>query len=83
MKETIRYFDCFAGIGGFHQGAQQIKSEKYSFSHVAYCEVEKNAQKVYEKACNAGNVQKIDDVCSIKTFKNPNGVPVNEFDMLL
>lgn len=39
-KEEIKYFDCFAGIGGFHCGAQGIKSDKYSFKHVAYCEVE-------------------------------------------
>ena len=48
MSEEIRYFDCFAGIGGFHCGVQRIKSNRYKFSHAAYCEVEKNAQKVYE-----------------------------------
>ena len=49
MSEEIRYFDCFAGIGGFHCGVQRIKSNRYKFSHAAYCEVEKNAQKVSEK----------------------------------
>ena len=58
MKEVIKYFDCFAGIGGFHCGAQKINSDKYTFEHVAYCEVETNAQKVYEVACNAKNIQK-------------------------
>ncbi len=82
MKEVIRYFDCFAGIGGFHCGAQAIKSDKYSFSHVAYCEVEPNAQKVYEIACKAKKVQKIDDVKDIQTRKNPNGIRVTDFDML-
>lgn len=82
MSEIIRYFDCFAGIGGFHCGAQQIKSDKYKFSHVAYCEVEKNAQKVYEVACNAESVQKIDDVQNIQTRKNANGIRVKDFDIL-
>jgi len=82
MKEVIRYFDCFAGIGGFHCGTQQIQSEKYEFSHVAYCEVEKNAQRMYEVACNAQNVQKIDNVMDIRTKRNPNGILVNGFDML-
>lgn len=82
MIEEIRYFDCFAGIGGFHCGVQQIESDKYTFSHVSYCEVEKNAQKVYEKACCKGNVQKIDDVQNIRTYKNPEGIPVQDFDIL-
>ena len=82
MIEEIRYFDCFVGIGGFHRGTKQIKSNKYKFSHVAYCEVEKNAQKVYEKTCCAGNVQKIDDVKDIRTHKNPNGILVRDLDIL-
>lgn len=49
MKEIIRYFDCFAGIGGFHCGAQEIKSDRYEFSHVAFCEIEKNKAKSTEK----------------------------------
>lgn len=82
MSELIRYFDCFAGIGGFHCGAQQIESDRYRFSHVAYCEVEKNAQKVYEVACQAKDVQYINDVQVIKTHKNPEGIEVSDFDML-
>lgn len=82
MTETIKYFDCFAGIGGFHCGAQQIKSNKYEFSHVAYCEIEPNARKVYEMACNTKDSQRINDVKEIKTKKNPNGVEVTPFDML-
>ena len=39
MKEIVRFFDCFAGIGGFYCGANQIKSDKYEFRHVAYCEI--------------------------------------------
>ena len=82
MKEVIRYFDCFAGIGGFHCGAQRIKSDRYSFKHVAYCEVEANAQKVYEVACDAKNIQKINDVRDVATKKNPEGIKVKDFDML-
>jgi DNA (cytosine-5)-methyltransferase 1 len=82
MKEIIRFFDCFAGIGGFYQGAMRIKNDKYSFKHVAYCEVEKNAQRFYEKACAAEGVQFISDVKDIKTKKNPEGTEVVEYDML-
>lgn len=80
--ETIRFFDCFAGIGGFYQGAMGIDSSKYKFEHVAYCEFEKNAQNLYENTCNATNIQKINDVKDIKTKKNKKGIEVKEFDML-
>lgn len=82
MKETIRYFDCFAGIGGFHCGVQQIKNEYYEFSHVAYCEIEENARKLYSEACVNGDIQAIKDVKDIKTKRNPDGIEVKPFDIL-
>ncbi len=82
MKEVIRFFDCFAGIGGFYHGANQIKSSKYEFQHVAYCEIDKNAQLFYDRACSSAAIQKIEDVKNIKTHKNNTGVSVVDFDML-
>lgn len=82
MRENIRFFDCFSGIGGFYQGATQIQSEKYTFSHVAYCEIDSTAQKFYDLACGGTDVQRISDVTAIKTVKNPDGTEVSEFDML-
>ena len=29
MTEIIKYFDCFAGIGGFSCAAEQIKNHKF------------------------------------------------------
>ena len=80
--ETIKFFDCFAGIGGFYQGAMKIESSDYKFEHVAYCEFEKNAQMLYEKACHGEQVQKIDNVENVKTKKNPEGEEVTKFDIL-
>ncbi|SDB13173.1 DNA cytosine methyltransferase [Butyrivibrio sp. INlla16] len=80
--ETIKFFDCFAGIGGFYQGAMRIKSSAYKFEHVAYCEFEKNAQMLYEKACSGEQVQRIDNVENVKTKKNPKGEEVTNFDIL-
>ena len=51
MKDTLKYFDCFAGIGGFHCAAKKIRSTRYSLKHVAFCEVERNAQLLYEAIC--------------------------------
>jgi|LSQX01.3.fsa_nt_gb DNA (cytosine-5)-methyltransferase 1 len=82
MTEIIKYFDCFAGIGGFSCAAEQIKNHKFKFKCVAYCEIDKQAQAFYEKAHNLKNVQKIDDVKKIRTSKNPNGLLVTDFDML-
>lgn len=82
MKEVIRFFDCFAGIGGFYQGAESIKSEKYSFKHVAYCEIEKNAQMLYEAACSTTDVQKINDVRDVRTHTKLDGIEVVPFDIL-
>ena len=82
MKEVIRFFDCFAGIGGFYCGANQISSDQYEFRHVAYCEIDKNAQRFYDTACSSEGVQKIPDVKDIKTKKNPDGIAVVDFDIL-
>ena len=80
--EEIRFFDCFAGIGGFYQGAVAIDSEKYSFKHVAYCEIDDKAQRFYDVACSSNEIQKIGDVKEIKTNKNQTGLEVVDFDML-
>lgn len=82
MSENIKYFDCFAGIGGFHCAAKRIKSDKFTFKHVAYCEVDKYAQMFYEAANGQDGLQKISDVKDIKTKKNPDGIRVRDFDML-
>lgn len=82
MKEVIKFFDCFAGIGGFYCGANQISSDQYEFRHVAYCEIDKSAQRFYDTACSSDGVQKIQDVKDIKTKKNPDGIAVVDFDIL-
>jgi len=82
VREEIKFFDCFAGIGGFYQGAMKIKSEKYALKHVAFCEVDTTAQKFYAAACGAEGIQKIDDVQKVKTNKVTDGEKVTPFDML-
>ena len=79
---NIKFFDCFAGIGGFYQGALRIHSDAYQFQHVAYCEIDSAAQKFYKAACATDAVQFISDVKDIKTKKKPDGIVVKDFDML-
>lgn len=78
----IKFFDCFAGIGGFYQGALRIKSNLYRFQHVAYCEIDTAAQRFYKLACANESTQFISDVKDIRTNKNRDGIVVNNFDML-
>jgi len=78
--EDIKFFDCFAGIGGFYHGANRISN--YPFRHVAYCEIDDSARVLYEKMCGGGKIQAISDVKSILTKKNPDGIRVADFDML-
>ncbi len=82
MRETIRYFDCFAGIGGFRCAADEIERDNYTLKHVSYCEVDKQARSLYRATCNTNGIQEIIDVMDIKTKRNPEGLPVTDFDML-
>jgi DNA (cytosine-5)-methyltransferase 1 len=81
-KETIKYFDMFAGIGGFKVAAEGISSNKFKFEHVAYCEIDENARKLYEVANNSKKVQVIEDAKDIMTKKNIDGIRIKDFDML-
>ena len=40
----IKYFDIFAGIGGFRSGLEKAGG----FECVGYCEIDKYAKKAYE-----------------------------------
>ena len=45
---TIRYFDMFAGIGGFRSALEAIGG----FECVGYCEIDKYARQAYEAMYN-------------------------------
>ena len=40
----IKYFDMFAGIGGFRSGLEKVGG----FECVGYCEIDKYAKQAYE-----------------------------------
>lgn len=81
-KKEIKYFDLFAGIGGFKLAAESLKLKSIKFKHTAYCEIDKQARDLYLKAHKANNIQVISDAKEIKTKKNKKGIQVNEFDLL-
>lgn len=82
MSKIIKYFDLFAGIGGFRCAAERVNNKKVKFKHVAFCEIDKCAQMFYENICNTDNVIKIEDAKDIKTKRNLNGTMLPKFDML-
>ena len=46
MKEPIKYFSMFSGIGGFEYGMEQ---SDYRFECVGYSEIDKYARSIYER----------------------------------
>ena len=58
---TIKYFDMFAGIGGFRSGLEAIGG----FECVGYCEIDKYAKQAYEAIYDTGGELYFDDARKI------------------
>ena len=63
----IKYFDIFAGIGGFRSGLEKAGG----FQCVGYCEIDKYAKKAYETLYDTENEVYYDDARKI----DPNELP--------
>lgn len=63
----IKYFDIFAGIGGFRSGLEKAGG----FECVGYCEIDKYAKKAYETLYDTKGEVYYDDARKI----NPNELP--------
>ena len=70
---TIRYFDMFAGIGGFRSGLEAIGG----FECVGYCEIDKYAKQAYEAMYDTGGELYFDDARKIVPEQLP------DFDLLV
>ena len=68
----IKYFDIFAGIGGFRSGLEKAGG----FQCVGYCEIDKYAKKAYETLYDTENEVYYDDARKI----DPNELP--DFDLI-
>ncbi|MFK7980583.1 MAG: DNA cytosine methyltransferase, partial [Saprospiraceae bacterium] len=83
-RKTIKYFDLFAGIGGFNQAIQELSLPNTKFKHIGYCEIDKQARRLYDEVHKqAINGFCIPDALDIYTKKNIEGDKVPDFDMLL
>lgn len=70
---SIKFFDMFAGIGGFRSGLEAIGG----FECVGYCEIDKYAKQAYEAMYDTGGVLYFDDARKIVPEQLP------DFDLLV
>ena len=79
----IKYFDIFAGIGGFRSGLEKAGG----FKCVGYCEIDKYAKKAYETLYDTRNEVYYDDARKIDPNELPNldlicgGFPCQSFSI--
>ena len=70
---SIKFFDMFAGIGGFRSGLEAIGG----FECVGYCEIDKYAKQAYEAMYDTGGELYFDDARKIVPEQLP------DFDLLV
>ena len=70
---AIKFFDMFAGIGGFRSGLESIGG----FECVGYCEIDKYAKQAYEAMYDTGGELYFDDARKIVPEQLP------DFDLLV
>ena len=68
----IRYFDMFAGIGGFRSGLERVGG----FECVGYCEIDKYAKQAYEALYDTSKEVYFDDARKIVPEELP------DFDLI-
>ena len=79
----IRYFDMFAGIGGFRSGLEKVGG----FECVGYCEIDKYAKQAYEALYNTKGEMYFEDARKIDPDQLPDidlicgGFPCQSFSI--
>ena len=79
----IRYFDMFAGIGGFRSGLEKVGG----FECVGYCEIDKYAKQAYEALYNTKGEMYFEDARKIDPEQLPDidlicgGFPCQSFSI--
>ena len=83
MKETLRYFDLFSGIGGFRQAVTESRLTGIGFVPVGFCEIDSACRSLYESVFCPDRDSELffSDVGGIGT--NGLGSRLPEFDLLM
>lgn len=66
MNRELKFFDCFAGIGGFRMGF-----EREGFNCVGHCEIDKHANKLYTAYYDCEGEYYAEDATKIITNELP------------
>ncbi|HPE95892.1 MAG TPA: DNA cytosine methyltransferase [Bacillota bacterium] len=66
--KTMKYFDMFAGIGGFRTGLRNVGD---IFMPVGWCEIDKKTQKAYRAIYETEGEYFCDDARAINTDELP------------
>lgn len=80
---AIKFFDMFAGIGGFRSGLEAIGG----FECVGYCEIDKYAKQAYESMYDTGGELYFEDARKIMPEQLPHidlitgGFPCQSFSI--
>lgn len=64
---AIKFFDCFAGIGGFRSGLEQAGG----FECIGFCEIDKHAAAAYRAMYDTEKEVFYDDITRIDTARMP------------
>lgn len=64
---AIKFFDCFAGIGGFRSGLEQAGG----FECIGFCEIDKHAAAAYRAMYDTEGEIFYDDITRIDTARMP------------
>ena len=64
---AIKFFDCFAGIGGFRSGLEQAGG----FECIGFCEIDKHAAAAYRAMYDTEGEIFYDDITRINTARMP------------
>lgn len=73
MVISIKFFDCFAGIGGFRSGLEKAGG----FECVGYCEIDKYAVSAYRAMYDTEGEDFYSDITKIDTGS------LRDFDLLV
>ena len=80
---AIRYFDMFAGIGGFRSGLEEVGG----FECIGYCEIDKYAKQAYDAIYDTEGEMYFDDARTIEPENLPDidlicgGFPCQSFSI--
>jgi DNA (cytosine-5)-methyltransferase 1 len=66
-NKIIKFFDLFAGIGGFRLGAENSLINDIKFKPIGSCEIDKDCIRMYQKVFKTDGDYFIDDAKRIKT----------------